>query len=94
MQTAAEWQMVFWITALVYAIGVVFFALTVSGEKQPWNDDPTGDGWKSSESPADPDTKATSGGDYEDFDKSKTLGDNKKTQNENETSEEAAGKKE
>ena len=94
MQTAAEWQMVFWITALVYAIGVVFFALTVSGEKQPWNDDPTGDGWKSSESPADPDTKATSGGDYEDFDKSKTLGDNKKPQNENETSEETAGKKE
>ncbi|XP_057305939.1 sialin-like [Hydractinia symbiolongicarpus] len=36
--TAAEWQLVFWITAFVYAIGVIFFALTVSGKTQPWND--------------------------------------------------------
>ena len=28
----------FWITAFVYAFGVVFFALTVSGDRQPWND--------------------------------------------------------
>lgn len=37
-QTAAEWQLVFWITAFIYAFGVVFFFLTVSGDKQPWND--------------------------------------------------------
>ena len=37
-QTAAEWQLVFWITAFVYAFGVVFFGLTVSGDRQPWND--------------------------------------------------------
>jgi len=37
-QTAEEWQLVFWITALVYAFGVIFFALTVSGDRQPWND--------------------------------------------------------
>ena len=42
-QTAAEWQLVFWITAFVYAFGVVFFALTVSGDRQPWND-PEGEG--------------------------------------------------
>jgi len=41
--TAAEWQLVFWITAFVYAFGVVFFALTVSGDRQPWND-PEGEG--------------------------------------------------
>lgn len=37
-QTAAEWQLVFWITAFVYGCGVIFFALTVSGDRQPWND--------------------------------------------------------
>lgn len=36
--TAEEWQLVFWITAFVYAIGVIFFGLTVSGDRQPWND--------------------------------------------------------
>jgi len=36
--TAAEWQLVFWITAFVYGFGVIFFALTVSGDRQPWND--------------------------------------------------------
>ena len=51
----------FWITALVYAIGVVFFALTVSGEKQPWNDDPTGDGWLSSDDPGDEESKTGPG---------------------------------
>ncbi len=30
--------MVFWITAVVYAIGVVFFFFAMSGEKQPWAD--------------------------------------------------------
>ncbi|XP_012553658.1 vesicular glutamate transporter 2 isoform X2 [Hydra vulgaris] len=38
--TAAEWQTVFWITAFIYGFGVVFFALSVSGDKQPWNDQP------------------------------------------------------
>ena len=38
MQTAEEWQLVFWITAAIYAFGVIFFALTVSGDRQPWND--------------------------------------------------------
>ena len=37
-QTAAEWQVVFWITAIIYAIGVVFFFFAVSGDKQPWAD--------------------------------------------------------
>lgn len=36
--TAAEWQVVFWITAAIYGIGVVFFFFSVSGEKQPWAD--------------------------------------------------------
>lgn len=36
--TAAEWQVVFWITAAVYGVGVIFFFLTVSGDKQPWAD--------------------------------------------------------
>lgn len=36
--TAAEWQVVFWITAVIYGIGVVFFFFSVSGEKQPWAD--------------------------------------------------------
>ena len=30
--------MVFWITAAIYAVGVVFFFFSVSGEKQPWAD--------------------------------------------------------
>ena len=30
--------MVFWITAVIYGIGVVFFFFAVSGEKQPWAD--------------------------------------------------------
>jgi len=38
--TPEEWQLVFWITALIYGVGVVFFFLTVSGDKQPWNDPP------------------------------------------------------
>jgi len=52
--TPGEWQLVFWITAVVYAIGVVFFALTVSGDKQYWNDDPTGQGWQSSDKRSTP----------------------------------------
>jgi len=35
--TAQEWQLIFWITALVYFIGIVFFAIFVSGDLQPWN---------------------------------------------------------
>jgi len=52
--TPGEWQLVFWITAVVYAVGVVFFALTVSGDKQYWNDDPTGQGWQSSDKRSTP----------------------------------------
>eukprot|EP00112_Aurelia_sp_Birch-Aquarium-sp1_P009726 Seg2115.4 transcript_id=Seg2115.4/GoldUCD/mRNA.D3Y31 product="Vesicular glutamate transporter 1" protein_id=Seg2115.4/GoldUCD/D3Y31 len=36
--TAAEWQVVFWITAIIYGVGVVFFFFAVSGDKQPWAD--------------------------------------------------------
>ncbi|XP_065071186.1 vesicular glutamate transporter 1-like [Rhopilema esculentum] len=36
--TAAEWQVVFWLTAVIYGIGVVFFFFAVSGDKQPWAD--------------------------------------------------------
>jgi len=35
--TATEWQLIFWITAFVYLIGVIFFAIFVSGDLQPWN---------------------------------------------------------
>lgn len=38
MQTAAEWQVVFWITAIIYGVGVIFFFFAVSGDKQPWAD--------------------------------------------------------
>lgn len=31
-----DWQIIFWITAAVYAFGIVFFWFTVSGVKQPW----------------------------------------------------------
>lgn len=41
--TAAEWQLIFWITAFVYALGVVFFAIFVSGDLQPWNNLPEPD---------------------------------------------------
>ena len=30
--------MVFWLTAVIYGIGVVFFFFAVSGDKQPWAD--------------------------------------------------------
>ena len=36
MQTAGEWRIVFWITAIVYIIGIVIFGLLVSGDLQPW----------------------------------------------------------
>jgi ACS family sodium-dependent inorganic phosphate cotransporter len=35
-QTVEEWRIVFFISAGVYAIGVVFCAFFVSGEIQPW----------------------------------------------------------
>ena len=35
-QTAGEWRIVFWITAVVYVVGIVIFGLLVSGELQPW----------------------------------------------------------
>ena len=35
-KTAGEWRIVFWITAVVYIIGIVIFGLLVSGDLQPW----------------------------------------------------------
>lgn len=35
-KTAGEWRIVFWITAIVYIIGIVIFGLLVSGDLQPW----------------------------------------------------------
>jgi nitrate/nitrite transporter NarK len=35
--TPGEWQLIFWITFVVYMVGVVFFFLTVSGDTQEWN---------------------------------------------------------
>ncbi|XP_031560803.1 vesicular glutamate transporter 1-like [Actinia tenebrosa] len=35
-KTASEWRVVFWITFIVYIIGIVLFGLLVSGDKQPW----------------------------------------------------------
>ena len=33
---AAEWQIVFYITAGVYLYGAIFYAIFASGERQPW----------------------------------------------------------
>ena len=38
LQTAAEWQVVFLITAVVYLFGAVLYGLLASGEKQDWAD--------------------------------------------------------
>lgn len=36
LQTAEEWRMVFYITAIIYAIGTVVYWFWCSGELQPW----------------------------------------------------------
>ena len=38
-QTPEEWRIVFFITAGVYAIGIVGYLLLASGELQPWAED-------------------------------------------------------
>lgn len=37
-KTAGEWRIVFWITAIIYIIGIVVFGFLVSGNLQPWAD--------------------------------------------------------
>ncbi|XP_047130506.1 vesicular glutamate transporter 3 isoform X1 [Hydra vulgaris] len=38
-ETQEEWRVVFFISTGVYAVGMVFYAIFVSGEKQAWNDE-------------------------------------------------------
>ncbi|KII72436.1 Vesicular glutamate transporter 2 [Thelohanellus kitauei] len=35
-KTPGEWRIIFWITAIVYGIGILLFACLVRGEEQPW----------------------------------------------------------
>ena len=46
MQTADEWQRVFIIASVVHFVGILFYGIFASGEKQPWADPPTDDSWK------------------------------------------------
>lgn len=47
MQAAGHWQTVFLIASLIHFIGVIFYGIFASGEKQPWADPPTSeDKWR------------------------------------------------
>jgi ACS family sodium-dependent inorganic phosphate cotransporter len=35
-QTKSEWNIVFWISALIYLFGAIMYGLLGSGETQPW----------------------------------------------------------
>ncbi len=37
IQTPEEWQFVFFVTALVYFGGAIFYGITASGERQEWS---------------------------------------------------------
>ena len=39
LQTRNEWQRVFVVAACVHILGVIFYAIFASGEKQPWADE-------------------------------------------------------
>lgn len=36
MQTAVEWQTVFYIAAAIYLFGAIFYGTFASGDLQPW----------------------------------------------------------
>ncbi len=36
LQTSSEWHIVFYISASIYMLGCAFYALTASGNRQPW----------------------------------------------------------
>ena len=41
-QNREEWQRVFVVAACVHILGVIFYAIFASGEKQPWADEKAG----------------------------------------------------
>ena len=43
LQTIAEWETVFLIAGVIHFLGVIFYAIFASGEKQPWADPPLDD---------------------------------------------------
>ncbi|XP_069132032.1 vesicular glutamate transporter 1-like isoform X1 [Argopecten irradians] len=44
--TADEWEVVFIIASVVHFLGITFYGIFASGEKQPWADAPSEDMWK------------------------------------------------
>ena len=45
-QAAQEWQYVFLIASTIHFLGVIFYAIFASGEKQPWADPPDEETWR------------------------------------------------
>lgn len=44
--TADEWQTVFIIASVVHFLGIIFYGIFASGEKQPWAEPPEEDRWR------------------------------------------------
>jgi hypothetical protein len=36
-KTPEEWQLVFFVTAIIYLGGAIFYGITASGERQEWS---------------------------------------------------------
>ncbi|XP_048585415.1 sialin isoform X2 [Nematostella vectensis] len=86
-KTAKEWRVVFWITFIVYIVGIVLFGLLVSGDKQKWAmDDPSGE--KDEEKG---EKKKQLKADEEDGKKEEEEGEKEKTEKAEEASGEPAG---
>ncbi|XP_065574640.1 sialin-like isoform X2 [Artemia franciscana] len=43
-QSHERWQIIFWVTAVIYIVQLVFYTIFASGEEQPWNKKYTKDG--------------------------------------------------